>query len=406
MHIPTLYVLIFAEIIFLLLVAAITLGIYAFKLNKRLQASNTKPQDDTETDKPINQGSSYAEYLQQELDRNSQKAQQQQHIENEDAAESTEKVAADEQQSALLKARDMFLNIEKSAVEHTENENLFWDHIYKGMKDILARFKTIEHESDIVTREVVAHKTTTKEKVFYIETQGKKVDGEVNKLKDIIYEQENTLSSLQKALARSVEHEEQEEGEITELQKHITDFERQIRDSKMCMDVLEMENERLQHEINELETRLAESGAQTSKEQSVKASVQNTEPNQFREVLEQQEIQIDELNLAIDNLKLEADQADRLKTTIKNFTRTSQEMMGCIVVLEDENETLHNQIQALLSINDNGGANQQDIDQYKSKIKDMEQEIIKQDVAYAKLQDEFSAMEKEYLAMYKAVHGE
>jgi len=35
------------------------------------------------------------------------------------------------------------------------------------------------------------------ENVFYIETQGKKVNNKINKLKSIIYDQENSINGLQ-----------------------------------------------------------------------------------------------------------------------------------------------------------------------------------------------------------------
>lgn len=403
MHIPTLYVLISAEIIFLLMIATIILVIYALKLKQRIKEILLKP--DIENEKPVISSVSYAEYLQKALERNTKKTQQQKHIESEKTAEAAE--SPEKQHSALLKARDMFLNMEKSASEHTENENLFWDQVYSGMKTIIEQLKTIEHEKEIITKEVVEHKTTTKEKVFYIETQGKKVDGEVNKLKDIIYEQENTLSSLQKALSRSIEHEAEESEEIAELRTHINSFERQLNDSKMCMEVLELENERLQHELSELETRYSGSDKGNTKQQTDKDTSSSTiDLAQMREVLENQEKQIQELNQAIDNLKLEADQAERLKTAIKDFARTSREMMGCIAILEEENEHLKQQVHGSEEHQTNASSTEEALEQYQVKIKELEQEVIKKDVAIAKLQDEFSSMEQEYLAMYEAMHGE
>ncbi|TNF38564.1 MAG: hypothetical protein EP315_01105 [Gammaproteobacteria bacterium] len=401
MHISTLYVLLAAEVIFILSIIAVTLGIYVIRLRKQLKNA---PVETANEDNTITAGKSYSEYLLQELERNQTKTRQQQNIENDQPSES-ETADNTARHSVLLQAREMFLNNEKSAAELTENENLFWDQVYAGMKDILETCKVVEHETHVVTEEMVAHKTTTKEKVFYIETMGKKVDGEVNKLKDIIYEQENTLNSLKKALARSVEHEEEESEEITELRTYIESFERQLNDSKMCMEVLELENERLQHELNELESKQPATDAIEQTDTETSSSMFDLA--QMREVLENQEKQILELNQAIDDLKLEADQAERLKQTIKDFTRTSQEMMGCITILEEENEHLKQHVHHLA---DNGEAgtdgDNEAIEEYRKKLKELEQEIIKKDVAFAKLQDEFSSMEQEYLAMYHAMHGE
>ncbi|HEX5635471.1 MAG TPA: hypothetical protein VFY78_00160, partial [Gammaproteobacteria bacterium] len=156
------------------------------------------------------------------------------------------------------------------------------------------------------------------EKVFYIETQGKKVDGEVNRLKDIIYDQENTLSDLLKALKHAeAEHKGTENEEFfTALHAQASNFERQLRDAKTCMDVLELENTRLQDELHKLDA-IKPGASESSMDQNSTVDAQST----------------------------------------------------------------------------------------RESIKKLEEEIIKKDVAYAKLQEEFTAMEKEYLAMYNAIHG-
>jgi chromosome segregation ATPase len=306
----------------------------------------------------------------------------------------------------------MFLTVERAAAEHIDNENSYWDSIYSGMQDMLDQFKTIETKQVVVENEIITNKKDVKEKVFYIETQGKKIDGEVNKLKDIISEQENTLNSLRKSLKDDSGADIAVDADVlSDLTNRLNDFERQLTDSKMCMEVLELENDRLQQEINDIEKRHAdESAGKTNKDEAESTSM--IDLDQMKEVLEKQEQQIQDLHSTIENLEIDAQQAEKLKSTINDFTRTSQEMMGCISILEEENELLKGQ----LSDNEPdteetpsiaaAPANNEEAAQLKSKLKGLEQEIIKKDVAYAKLQDEYSSMEKEYLSMYEAIHGD
>ena len=118
-----------------------------------------------------------------------------------------------------------------------------------------------------------------------------------------------------------------------------------------------------------------------------------------------QESKMKQLIETIESLEIEASHTERLKETLDGFTRTSQEMMSCISILEEENErlkeTTHHEESA-----DNNEPSGGDVDEMNSKLSALEEELIKKDVAYAKLQDDFSTMETEYLAMYEAVHGD
>lgn len=116
----------------------------------------------------------------------------------------------------------------------------------------------------------------------------------------------------------------------------------------------------------------------------------------MREMLEKQEQKIALLTTTIDSLQIDAEQAEKLKSTLQEFAHSSREMMSCITILEEENERL------LASSDGESPVNAEEIQQ---KIKKLQDEIIKRDVDYAKLQEEFASMEKEYLAMYNAMHS-
>ena len=89
-------------------------------------------------------------------------------------------------------------------------------------------------------------------------------------------------------------------------------------------------------------------------------------------------------------------------------------MMGCITILEEENERL---LEAASQVTDEPqkdeieaeteapAANNEETAALQSKISELEEEMIKKDVAFAQLQDEFSSMESEYLSMYEAMQS-
>ena len=128
----------------------------------------------------------------------------------------------------------------------------------------------------------------------------------------------------------------------------------------------------------------------------------------MKEVVEQQEDKIQNLIDTIESLEIDATQSEKLKETIGDFSRTSKEMMSCISILEEENERLknsNNEDTPATPESNEQSINNEEADTLKSTIGKLEEDIIKKDVAFAQLQDEFSSMETEYLAMYEAMHG-
>lgn len=440
MEIPLIYVLISAELMLVFFGLALTFGIM---LLRRPSAEATSPESELENAEDTDggySGKSYIEYLEQEQQRNQKKLKQQENIEadeltsdsepgedvielGEESVEETSEASTeessedeqptapppDEQQSALLQAREEFLAIERNAAEHSEHDINFWEHIYQGMTDLVKKLKTLEvrHTSSTENTETIVNQKESKEKVFYIETQGKKIDGEVNRLKDIIYEQENALNSMKKALNDG--NDELTDSETVDfLKEQLANIERQLNDSKMCMEVLEMENDRLQQEIDQLEAMSLVSGATEGSESGSDIDIE-----QLKQNLTEHEARIQELLETINSLELEAEQAEKLREIVSNFTLSSKEMLNSISELEEENERLQRAIEnnsekgsdATNSM-DSQTEDSGDTEQLKAKVSQLEEELIKKEVAYAQLQDEFSSMETEYLAMYEAMHGD
>ncbi len=421
MEISLIYVLIVAEILLILSGLSITL---IFFLIRKQKTAEIPPPPLQQAKDELDLSNSYIDFLDQQIDRNSQKLQQvennetqqpvEEDISEENAAEAENadipSPPPDELQSELLQAREAFLLLEKEAADKAEHEIHFWDSLYEGIKTLLEKYKTSETTTPTETIDLSTHSVESKEKVFYIETQGKKIDGEVNKLKDIIYEQENALSSMKKAMANAMQNDDgtqPEESEVfEELRKNIEAIERQLNDSKMCMEVLEMENDRLQEEVDNMDAR--HNALFEEKESTENDAV--IDLDQMKEVIEQQELKIKQLIESIESLEIDTEQAEKLKQTIGDFSRTSKEMMSCIVILEEENERLQTELVEHpvddVQTGDAAAAGEEDNNAVKTQISSLEEELIKKDVAYAKLQDEFSSMETEYLAMYEAMHGD
>lgn len=411
MEISLIYVLIIAEIIFVLVGLSITFFILWRRKSEPVE-SEPLPVEDAESElDAIDLGSSYIDYLDQAIERNTSKLQQTKTSE-ENSAEGSEEEPSNsgplptEEQTQLLQAREQFLLVEKEAAEQTEQETNFWEHIYSGMKNLLGQFKTTEVITE--TETVVDEKIESKEKVVYIETQGKKIDGEVNKLKDIIYDQENALSSMKKALESAETDAPDDSPALQTIREQLETLERQLNDSKMCMEVLEMENDRLQEEVDKMGERHTALFEEDKEEENT--SMINLD--QIKEVMAEQEAKINQLLETIDSLEIEASQAEKLKETLSGFTRTSKEMMSCITILEEENERLQEAASHVTDEQQEADVevtplvvNDEEMAELQSKVAELEEEIIKKDVAFAQLQDEFSSMETEYLAMYEAMHN-
>ena len=412
MNIPSLLVYISSEVLIALIIICVILILKNRKLSlfiDKLKGVINDLKNNTSLDEnSFDLSNDYTGYLDQELNRNQSKLKTLDTIPlDEEDPETTQK---NESNKALLSIREAFLNTEKKAADHSDNENTFWDSIYTDIQGISEKHFT--HKEEIINvEEVHVEKIINKpiNNVEQIESQGTKIDAEVNKLKDIIYNQETSLSALSKALndAKTDKDNNEISEELEKFTEQLGKLERNIEESKVCMEILESENDRLQGELSEFENKYNSMCDQLASGETAVSTRIESQPNenidQLKSTLEQQNGQISELTDAIDSLQLEAEQAEKLKSTLAEFTRGSQEMTTCITILEEENERLLDRVEELENaspqtseVNDNA---------LEQKTEELKQELIKKDVAYAKLQDEYVSMEKEYLSMYEAMHN-
>ena len=90
---------------------------------------------------------------------------------------------------------------------------------------------------------------STSEKTLIIEKTGNNVNTEVNKLKDIIYNQGEEINGL----IRKLKEEALDNISDNELFDQLDALEKSQKETAMCLNVLEMENQRLMEEIETLE---------------------------------------------------------------------------------------------------------------------------------------------------------
>ncbi|MCK4710849.1 MAG: hypothetical protein KAU21_19700, partial [Gammaproteobacteria bacterium] len=93
------------------------------------------------------------------------------------------------------------------------------------------------------------NKSNTVDKAFNIEKTTNNVNTEVNKLKDIIYEQGSKINALLKDLADNPAI-----AENSDILEQFSALEKSQNETSMCIDVLEMENQRLMEELESIQT--------------------------------------------------------------------------------------------------------------------------------------------------------
>ncbi|MDH5766633.1 MAG: hypothetical protein OEZ38_11520 [Gammaproteobacteria bacterium] len=405
MKIPYIYIyfaLEFSALLIAFVIYLLFINRKKLKLIEKLKEIIKKLKSTQQVKDETTQTSQYTDYLKQEIDRNSGKIKTlKSSLENPEGTttDKNEDDNVDEQSNnriLLLTIRDELLNSEISSNEHNEDENRFWSSLYKNLQDISDKhLKRIEET--VIKEEIHVNKIIKKsnDTILQIEPQGKKIDTEVNKLKDILYDQENSISALTKALKKaSDDHPDPEtKSTLKALHSQVSELETNLNESRTCLEILEAENERLQSEL-----------AETKNHKDSMRDPPTIEPASTTQELQEN---INELELTIETLKIEADQAEELHKVINNFTQNSHEMMGCIAVLEDKNKQLSNEIKLLKNGSSSENTEQtNNIDSVlQQKINELEEALIKKDVDYARLQEDFLSMEKEYLNMYEAMQN-
>lgn len=208
--------------------------------------------------------------------------------------------------------------------------------------------------------------------------------------------QVNAIQSLQHLLLQA--RQEPDQTLIEEMEKHIAQLERQCREANTCVEIMEQENQRLQHRVERAGLR-ADRAAADSRESVA----------ELQQQLDKKKRTITELHERLVSLKLEAEQAQALRSQVERLERTSRDMAMCVETLEEENEFLQEQIRALLQLDQDQTVYQADDSISGAPAQDelhkLQEEIRTRDEKLKALEEKYAAMEQEYLTLYEEANA-
>ncbi len=337
-------------------------------------------------------------------------------LRNQDLIDSAAAATDDAEKKAgeLLQLRKQFLELEVEARALEKNPVAFQDRLAAGMSELIEQLRpeaetvteTVSEATDSDSRADVAAESDIEEggdERPTIDTH----DAEMNRLKDVINNQQDAMTALRKEL-------EARAGDIEDLDsimQKLDEFERQSSELETCLSVLEQENERLK-------SATAAGGQDT-------AGADTREPAKLsglKSMMGQQQESISNLQNLIKELAPEAGKAKELEDAINGITRTNKELDGCVAVLEDENAKLRSELEQIqtqldaaqeeasagavdITVDDtaeaDSTANEPDEEKQELEIKVQELEALVEfkDAAIEELEKQYNTLESKYLAM-------
>ena len=208
--------------------------------------------------------------------------------------------------------------------------------------------------------------------------------------------QVNAIQSLQHLMLQA--RQEPDQTLIEQMEKHIAQLERQCREANTCVEIMEQENQRLQHRVEGAGLR-ADRAAADSRENAA----------ELQQQLDKQKRTITELHERLDRLKQEAEQAQALRGQVEQLERTGRDMTMCVETLEEENEFLQEQIRALLHLDQSQTVYQADGSKEgapeQDELQQLQEEIRARDEKLKALEEKYAAMEREYLTLYEEANA-
>ncbi|MFN2338495.1 MAG: hypothetical protein ABR544_05930 [Gammaproteobacteria bacterium] len=201
---------------------------------------------------------------------------------------------------------------------------------------------------------------------------------EMMRLRDLIGHQQDAMRNLRTEL-------ESRSGEIDELETIVAQldaFETQMTELVRCIEVLEQENERLKQAREEGVV----TGPGTSPE----------ELNRLKEMVNDQHSTIGNLQTMLEQLRPEAGKAHDLEDMLNGVVKSNSELNTCIMVLEDENQSLRDQLNTQEKQDDaseeKGSA---DIAVFQQRIQELESLLEFKDATLEQLEQDIDRLRKE-----------
>ncbi|MDH5518560.1 MAG: hypothetical protein OEY36_12205 [Gammaproteobacteria bacterium] len=148
---------------------------------------------------------------------------------------------------------DSLLSDEKLApdqIEIIKNAQADYHNLNENVSELEDKLRKHLNFEDNYEDSYEARKATLadSEKSFFVEKKSHKVNTEVNKLKDIIYGQGSKINALLKSLKEGSAN----LADNSALQQQLDDLVASQTETSMCIEVLEMENQRLMEELESI----------------------------------------------------------------------------------------------------------------------------------------------------------
>lgn len=201
---------------------------------------------------------------------------------------------------------------------------------------------------------------------------------EVMRLRDLIGHQQDAMRNLRTEL-------ESRSGEIDELETIVAQldaFEKQMTELVRCIEVLEQENERLKQ--------AREEGVVTG------PGTNPEELNRLKEMVNDQHSTIGNLQTMLEQLRPEAGKAHDLEDMLNDVVKSNKELNTCIMVLEDENQSLRDQLNTQEKQGDTPGEKDSaDIAVFQQRIQELESLLEFKDATLEQLEQDIDRLRKE-----------
>ncbi len=302
------------EIIIILLVVAVVMTVRGIGLSRRVRELMARVPETMEVQ---NDAISYESYLRDEILKTNGLV---------------DRYQANGDVPDWLNARHQFLKLELDAQDLADNPHAFENRLSEGFLALVDQYRP---EPEIVTEPApIVEVTPEPEPEPEAKNSEKVPEDELHKkemvrLRDLIGHQQDAMKTLRTEL-------ESREGEIADLESIVAQldaFEAQTAELVRCIEVLEHENDRLKHATEDGDT----TGAGPSPE----------ELSRLKEMVNDQQSTIGNLQGMIEQLRPEAGKAHELEDMVNDVLKSNQELNTCILVLEEENQSLRNQLDAL-----------------------------------------------------------
>ncbi|MDT8386496.1 MAG: hypothetical protein RQ736_03215 [Thiogranum sp.] len=214
--------------------------------------------------------------------------------------------------------------------------------------------------------------------------------GQVEQLVSAFDQQGSALSSLRAVFEQAKQ--QPDTAAFAELETQLKELERRFDEATTCVEIMEQENHRLQHQMEREEQ-------QAERERHENAA-------EFSHQLGKQKQNISALYDMVGELQLEAEKATALHAQLDQFENNAREMSLCIETMEEENLFLRNQVEALQSLDRTKSEQEQATageanEAAARRIESLQAELEAKQKSMEELQMRFAEVEKEYLLLYE-----